>query len=145
MNTMKKMPELNKYFYITGWIAIVLTLGAYFLLSHGYISLKGLIRPCLTHALTGYYCPGCGGTRAFCALLTGHPLRALYYHPIVPYTAAVGGWFMLSQSVQYLSRGKIRIGLNFRPIYLYLAAGILLGNWALRNALLFFFGIALME
>lgn len=33
--------------------------------------------PCPLHALTGYFCPGCGTTRAFWYLVHGHPLRAL--------------------------------------------------------------------
>jgi hypothetical protein len=32
---------------------------------------------CLFHRLTGWNCPGCGGTRAAYQLLHGHPLRAL--------------------------------------------------------------------
>jgi hypothetical protein len=33
---------------------------------------------CLFHALTGWYCPGCGGTRAAYQLLHGHLRRALH-------------------------------------------------------------------
>jgi len=33
---------------------------------------------CLFHALTGWNCPGCGGTRAAYQLLHGHLLRALH-------------------------------------------------------------------
>jgi Protein of unknown function (DUF2752) len=36
-----------------------------------------LFPPCLFHALTGLYCPGCGGTRAVYQLLHGHVLLAL--------------------------------------------------------------------
>ena len=41
--------------------------------------------PCLFHELTGFYCPGCGGTRAVLALLAGHPVLSFLYHPLVPY------------------------------------------------------------
>ena len=33
--------------------------------------------PCLWHTFTGYYCPGCGATRALYLLMHGHPLLAL--------------------------------------------------------------------
>ena len=40
-------------------------------------STYALFPPCLFHALTGLYCPGCGGTRAVYQLLHGHILPAL--------------------------------------------------------------------
>ena len=30
--------------------------------------IENYLYPCLFHTVTGYYCPGCGGTRAVCAL-----------------------------------------------------------------------------
>ncbi|MGY0504877.1 DUF2752 domain-containing protein [Luteimonas sp. e5] len=40
--------------------------------------------PCSFHALTGLWCPGCGGTRALHALAHGDVARALAYNPLVP-------------------------------------------------------------
>ena len=34
--------------------------------------IENYLYPCLFHTVTGYYCPGCGGTRAVCALFQGH-------------------------------------------------------------------------
>ena len=48
--------------------------------------------PCLFRLLTGFYCPGCGGTRALWALLSGHPLLSFLYHPLVPYSALTAVW-----------------------------------------------------
>lgn len=45
--------------------------------------------PCLFQMMTGLYCPGCGGTRAVRALLSGHPVLSFLYHPVVPYMASV--------------------------------------------------------
>ena len=36
---------------------------------------------CPFYELTGYYCPGCGGTRSILALIHGHPLLALHENP----------------------------------------------------------------
>ena len=44
--------------------------------------------PCSFRAVTGFYCPGCGGTHAVCALALGHLRESFLYHPFVPYTAA---------------------------------------------------------
>ena len=51
----------------------------------GVITRQGF--PCLFHLLTGLYCPGCGGTRAFRALLAGNLLLSIRYHPLVAYMA----------------------------------------------------------
>ena len=53
----------------------------------GVITRQGF--PCLFHLLTGLYCPGCGGTRAFRALLAGNLLLSIRYHPLVAYMAVV--------------------------------------------------------
>ena len=45
--------------------------------------------PCLFHLATGYYCPGCGGTRAITALLHGQILNSFLYHPVVLYSAGL--------------------------------------------------------
>ena len=45
--------------------------------------------PCLFHLATGYYCPGCGGTRAITALLHGQILNSVLYHPVVLYAAGL--------------------------------------------------------
>jgi hypothetical protein len=49
---------------------------------------------CLFHSSTGLWCPGCGLTRGFHQLLTGHPLAALGENVFVPVVlvAAVVVW-----------------------------------------------------
>jgi hypothetical protein len=60
--------------------AVVLTLAA---LGSGAVlfffdpTQHGFYPICVFHKLTGWNCPGCGGTRAAYQLLHGHPLRAL--------------------------------------------------------------------
>ena len=46
--------------------------------------IENYLYPCLFHTVTGYYCPGCGGTRAVCALFQGHFLISFLEHPFVP-------------------------------------------------------------
>lgn len=101
--------------------------------------------PCPLHAYTGYYCPGCGGTRATFALLHGHLIRSFVLHPFVPYTAVFGGWFMLSQTLQRISRGRLHIGMHFRPLYMWLALAIIVVNCIVKNMLILFCGIHLLK
>ena len=104
---------------------------------------KGASMP--LHAYTGYYCPGCGGTRATFALLHGHLIRSFVLHPFVPYTAVFGGWFMLSQTLQRISRGRLHIGMHFRPLYMWLALAIIVVNCIVKNMLILFCGIHLLK
>jgi len=58
-------------------------------------SRHGFYPICLFHALTGWNCPGCGGTRAAFELLHGHWLRALHDNALLilalPVAAVWGG------------------------------------------------------
>lgn len=38
--------------------------------------------PCFVHLITGYWCPGCGGTRSMNELSKGHIIKSLHYNPI---------------------------------------------------------------
>lgn len=89
------------------------------------------------------YCPGCGCTRAFEALLRGDILRSLRYNAAVCYFAAGVTVYLLTQKVQRLSRGKLRCGLHYRNIYLHLGFGLLLGNALVWNVLWHGFGITM--
>lgn len=44
--------------------------------------IKFVTAECYFRTHLGLYCPGCGGTRAFFALLHGHFLQSLKYNPI---------------------------------------------------------------
>jgi len=55
---------------------------------------------------------------------------------LVPYTAFVGGWFLISQTIERVSKHKIAIGLHYRDAYLWIALGIMVVNFILKNVLL---------
>ena len=58
---------------------------------------NGFYPVCLFHALTGWNCPGCGGTRSVYALLHGNFLLALkdnaLFVLLLPAVALRGVWF----------------------------------------------------
>lgn len=90
----------------------------------------------------GLYCPGCGGTRAVTALARGQLLEALYYHPAVPVLAALGGVYLVSQTVWRL-RGRRGWVLRYDPRWPAALAGLFLVNCAVRNLLWLGFGIGI--
>ena len=89
------------------------------------------------------YCPGCGCTRALIAMLHGDLLASLRYNSGVFYFAAAVTLYLVTQTVQRLSRGKIRCGIRYRNVYLYIGFGILIANAVVWNILWHGFGIVM--
>lgn len=96
-------------------------------------ALTGILPPCSLYSRTGICCAGCGGTRAIQLLLQGQWLQSARYHILVPYTAVVGGAFLLSPILRRI------IGRPFllRPLYFYLAILLTLGQWGIRLVMTF--------
>ena len=142
MQTDKK---LDKYFYITGWIVIALITVLVMIVKINGIGILHKMPPCAFNKVTGLYCPGCGGTRATIALFRGQIIRSFRFHPFVLYGSVVGGSFMISQTIQRISKDRIKIGMHFRPVYLWIALAIVLINWLVKNAFILIGGIYLLD
>ena len=130
--------------FVIGWSLTGIALLFFILLTYTPIPVSRLMLPCLFHSLLGLYCPGCGGTRAVIALFQGRLLTSFYYHPIVLYSAVMGGWFLLSQTIERISRHRLRIGMKYRRMYLWLALVILFVNFTVKNMLLVIWKIDLL-
>ena len=130
-------PETNKkaedIFYVTG--LILAAAGGLFWYAYQRLGfrLEHYIPPCIFRQVTGYYCPGCGGTRAVYALFSGHLIKSFYYQPFVLYAVVVGGCFLLSQTVERLSKGKLAIGMRYRDCYLWIALTLIAINFLVKN------------
>lgn len=98
--------------------------------------------PCFFSNVLGIYCPGCGGTRAVYALLHGRFIASLWYHPLVPYGAVIGGGFMLTQGLYRLGVKCIRPW-KFHNWYLYGAMLVLVCNFLIKNLLRLIWGITI--
>ena len=96
--------------------------------------------PCFFTTVLGIYCPGCGGTRALIAMLHGHFLKALWYHPLVPYMAVIYFGFMLTQGLNRLGFKRVRPW-QFHNWYLWGGLTLLIVNFILKNVLRLGFGI----
>ena len=104
-----------------------------------------LALPCLLRTFTGYYCPGCGGTRAVYALLHLQLWRSFCYHPMVTYGAAVYAWFMISHTIEKLGHHRLRIGMKWNPLWLWIALVILVVNVLIKDGALLLFHVDLLQ
>lgn len=136
--------EETALFYI-GWSLLFISAVLWMLYQLFPIPFSKLALPCLFNSISGMYCPGCGGTRAVSALLHGKIVSSFICHPLVPYAAIVGGWFLISQSIQRISRHTIKIGMKYRDIYIWLALGIVVINFIVKNILLMVWKIDLLK
>ena len=140
-----KQSMIEDRLYIAG--LCLLLAAPVILIAYRYLRLRVpiLAMPCLLRTFTGYYCPGCGGTRAVYALFRLQLWRSFCYHPMVPYAAAVYVWFMLSHTIEKLSRHKLRIGMKWNPAWLWAALVILILNVFIKDGALFFFHVDLLR
>lgn len=129
------------YWVLTGFLALIFMLTA---VIRGFHLEQVFFKPCMFRLLTGWYCPGCGGTRAFIALISGRIGDSIRLHPLIGYGAAFLAVFWGSHTLSYLSGGRIR-GLRYRHRYLAAAAVITAVNWMIKNYFLLVKGIDLLE
>ena len=139
MNVME-IPEQKKIFLISLVLSAALV-GLLFFIKLEHIP----VPPCYFYQLTGLYCPGCGGTRAVSALLHGHIVTSFICHPLVPCTAITAGWFLISQSIERISKHKIKIGMKYRDVYIWAALGIVIINFIVKNILLMVWNVDLLQ
>ena len=89
------------------------------------------IYPCLFHVVTGAYCPGCGGTRAFLALLHGRVADSLRLNPLVLYMAVAIPSFLLYRF--YCMRKKKALRPAVWMTVLFIGIAILVVNFVIKN------------
>ena len=137
-------PALDRAFYIIGW-TVLGVIAAYFLFcSITEFQLTRHLAPCFFHAMTGLYCPGCGGTRAVLLFLHGNFLKSFLYHPIVIYTVLVGGYFMISQTIGRIAKKEFRFVLHYHDWMLWVAMILIIANFFIKNLFLLVWGIDLL-
>ncbi len=128
--------KTEQQLYIVGWICLAAFAVFFAAAEWTDYRIFAYMPDCAFYRLTGLYCPGCGGTRALFLLMRGELLGSFLFHPTVPYTVLLGGWFMISQTAERLSRGRIRIAMRFRERYLWIALAITVANCLVKNLVL---------
>ncbi len=105
-------------------------------------TLSNLGTQCQFQKLTGLYCIGCGGTRAFNYLVHLHVFKSFYYNPLVPYAYFAYFFYLLNS---FLFRHRKKCFEKLSPfVLIYIALGIITVTFAVRNLILFFTGVHLI-
>lgn len=152
----EKLTSEDKIFSIIGAIIYtgLFTLAA--LKGFGILNLVNDGYPCGFRMLTGFYCPGCGGTHAVYSLISFDIISSIKENPFVTYCGFYFAFLLLWNGISLLilkasrffcSKGK-KINsakvyiFHFRTVHIYVGLAILLLNWIVKNILLCF-GITL--
>ena len=96
--------------------------------------------PCYVKHTLGFYCPGCGGSRALVELFRLDPITSFVYNPIPVICAALLLWLDIL-SVRAAIGGTVAPLGKFSPSLLILVPVITLLHFLVRLVLLFCFGI----
>ena len=121
----------DKLLYEMGLVALGIGFAAVLLYFITGINVLALKYPCMFNKLTHLCCPGCGGTRAFRALLNGEILKSLYDYPPLIYGVVVYVVFMV-RCFLYVHFGvrKSRDGAVVKYMYFFLV--LMLIQWVVK-------------
>lgn len=135
--------QLEKEMYKCGWIFAAISFFGILFMVIMKINVSDIIGPCMFHAITGLYCPGCGGTRAVISFIKCDFIRSFYYHPVVPYAGFMYILFMIRGTIAMFSKEKYPY-MKFSFIYIYIGIAIIIVQFIIKNILLVCFGYTWM-
>ncbi len=130
----------NKTLYDIGKVLLAAVIAAaIFVWIYGY-SVLDRIPECTFETITGLYCPGCGGSRAFIALCKGQFVRSFMLHPAVPCGVLIYTVFMVRMFLlKHFGIGREKDGRIV--IFIYIWIGIIMVQWVVKLVLLMRYGI----
>lgn len=142
-NIFNTLSQKNKIiFLIETWMFVTMAIIWTILVSNNIKPTSWSQRPCFWYTVFGYYCPGCGGTRAFESLLYGKILLSIYYHPFVLYMFLLFILSFISYIIYFITKGNVFL-FELKLKYLVYADFILIVYFFIKNLLVFYFGFYL--
>jgi len=91
----------------------------------------GFFPACPIRALTGYYCPGCGSTRALHQLLHGNIAAAFSYNPLFVLAMPLVAYWIITEVILLFGGRLPRITVPVKVMWL--ALGVVIAFGVLRN------------
>ncbi|MDO5519726.1 MAG: DUF2752 domain-containing protein [bacterium] len=132
---MKEM-DTEKGLYIIGLCALIL--GLLFCLIttlfsiHPSTILGDKMGICPFYRMTGWLCPGCGGTRSFYFFLHGQFIKSFRFNAFVFYFMFCYVVFMISQTIRIFTKNRYH-GIRFRLRYIYIGVIIAVIQFLIKN------------
>ncbi|MBQ7767096.1 MAG: DUF2752 domain-containing protein [Lachnospiraceae bacterium] len=139
----KRHPEqIIEEWYFVGKIALMIFVAAAILFWWKGDAIISREHGCVFRETVGFYCAGCGGTRAFYYLVHGQFWKSFLYNPFVIYMMVIYVFFMMNT---FLYMHTKKIGIEKFPIVglIYVGIGILIGQCIIRNILFLGFGLTI--
>lgn len=133
----------EKTLYIIGIIGIFCILIFLLFLKIYNINIFNINVPCKLLEKTGYYCPGCGGTRAVKALIKGDIIGSIKYHPVVIYIFVVYSLFMILNTMSLIFKRDFS-GMKLNNTIIILMPIIIFGQFFIKNILLIVWNIRII-
>lgn len=88
---------------------------------------------CLFHDTTGWYCPGCGSTRAAYALMHLDLTAALLMNPLLVVALPFLAYRMTIELITWIQRGSCRTLKAWGPKHAWMVPTIIFAFWLIRN------------
>ena len=132
--------DTTKYWFIVGIVVFfILPVAAVFVLRNAELILNRE-NNCFVFRHFHIFCPGCGGTRAFAALLKGQILNSILYNPVV-LTGLVSYFFFMINTCICLFTQKWGFRRFPITIVVFLNLGLMLLQCIIRNILYLGFSV----
>lgn len=116
-------------FLLIPMLALILLIFLYF---HNPIE-NSILPKCIFLKFTGFYCPGCGATRATYYLSHGNILKAFSYNQLyVLFLPFMGYLYILNLGIKINGKQLIKVP-KFNPVFYISVGGIIIVFCLLRN------------
>ena len=133
MEVKTQMRKYKNFLIVNG----VFALSAIIFVAVSFILKQSGMDKCAFFEAFHLYCPGCGGTRSFFALLRLDIISAVKYNVAVPIAAILYIYYDIRAFVA-IKKGDTEYFKREKYVLIFVAIGILLVNAVVRNVLIFY-------